>query len=288
MARRKWGRAFVCGAVLAGAALALFAGRLAGWATRPPVRAQTLDGARWMDAALEDLARGRLEQAAGKLRLVRWASSPGEEAGVLLAVVQIAQGQWAEALATLHQLPPAREARTRMVVEMLRGWAHQHLGQPAEAARAFGRALEADPGAAMAHVGLGLLAAGAARQGGGDAELERSWPNAGPSSSAPWLSRAEAHFERAARIAPDRVETLIELGRVRIGLERWPEALSALKQANRLDHRRAEVHFLLGVLYSRQGQRREAEAELRQALELDPQHPEARIRLEQLLAEPAP
>ena len=84
------------------------------------------------------------------------------------------------------------------------------------------------------------------------------------------------------------LEVRLELARTQMELGRLNDALESLQRANRLDPLRPEVHFLLGVLYSRQGQRREAEAELRQALELDPQHPEARIRLEQLLAEPAP
>lgn len=274
---------------LGGLALWLAAGRLVGPQGWPAVRARAVDGSVWLEAAWEDLARGRLGLAADKLRLAARSSPADEEAAVLLALVLAAQGEWAQALAVSAQVAPDPPVSIRVVVEVLRGWAYQRLGQHAQAARAFGRALQAEPDATMAHLGLGLLAAEVGRQGAtAGQELERVWPGVDPAQPVVWLAQAEAHLERAAELSPDRVETFIDLGRLRIERQRWPQAVSALKRASRLDHRRPEVHFLLGLAYLGLGQRLEAEAAFRQALELDPQHAEARLWLKKLSDETAP
>lgn len=277
--------------ILALGALALWlaAGRLVGPQGWLPVQARAVDRSVWLEAAWEDLARGQLGLAADKLRLAA-RSSPGDgEPVVLLAMVLAAQGEWAQALATSAQVAPDIPVSTRLVVEVLQGWAYQRLGQHAQAARAFGRALQAEPDATMAHLGLGLLAAEVGRQSGtAGQELERAWPGVDASQPVVWLAQAEAHLERAAELSPDRVETFIALGRLRLERQRWPQAISALKRASRLDHRRPEVHFLLGLAYLGMGQRREAEAAFREALELDPQHTEARLWLKKLLDDTAP
>ncbi|MEW6048452.1 MAG: tetratricopeptide repeat protein [Bacillota bacterium] len=242
---------------------------------------------RWIDSALEDLARGRTEAAAGKLRLARWTAPADPEATILLAWVHAAREEWQEARSLLgavdvESLPPSWRAAALGVV----GMAHQALGEAARAAQAYGQLLESDPTAALAHEGLGKLAMDAASDSRTAAELRSSWP-AGAGAAAPdspdaWRKLAEDELRAALKQAPDRMQLYVSLARSLMDSQRWEEAGAVLKEALRVNYRVPALHYLLGELYERQGNEAAAIGAYRRALEIDPTYRPASERLERL------
>lgn len=279
-----------------GMAFALFvAGRVFGASpperSRPPAAVE-----RWIDSALGDLARGRLEAAAGKLRLARWSVPDEPYSGLLLAWVHAARGEWQQAseLASTLDVAPEDGQLLRAALGM-QAAAYEKTGRPADAARAYWQILDVEPDSAMAHLGLGRLALAASSDAAAAQELAGAWggdeaaSGAGPGGRDVWLARAEEHLESAARRSPDLLHAHVLLGSTLMEMGRFAEAVAALKDASRLQPRLPEVHHLLGQAYERLGQRDAALAEYRRALDIDPNYLPAARHLQELNpAAPAP
>jgi tetratricopeptide (TPR) repeat protein len=93
------------------------------------------------------------------------------------------------------------------------------------------------------------------------------------------LDAAEASFLTAARLAPDRIEGWLNLGRVRLLTGDTVGARTALLKARRAAPLRGEVHFLLGLAETDADRSR---AHLERCLEVEPDGPwaaDARDRL---------
>lgn len=244
---------------------------------------------RWVEIAASLLARGRTEAAVAPLQSAQQADPQDLEATVLLAAVRLVLQEPDRALQVLSDVPSRLSLREQALVHTLRGQAYQRLGRLEPAVRAFGQAVQASPQAALAWLGLGQLARQVAADPSGAAS---SWPwPEPPASPTPrgYLELSERYLRRAAELAVEAVEPRLELARTQMELGRWQQALQSLQQANRQDPMRPETHYLLGMLYERQGRLNEAAAEYQRALELDPNHTAARMRLQRLRGlNPAP
>ena len=246
-----------------------------------PAAAEVAPAAQWLEAAYTLLARGRWEAALRQLQAAHQADPAALEAGLVLAATHLALQRPEQAIQVLTRLPAPEQASGRALVHTLLGLAYQASGRPALAAAAFGRALEADGTALLALVGLGQLAREAAHSSG--QPLAPAWPDPPPPSRPEgWLELSEGYLRRATELNPEAVEPWLELARSQLAGRRWSEALTTLQRVQRLDPFRAEAHFLLGVAHEGEGRLQEAAAAYRRALELEPDHAEARRRLRRL------
>lgn len=255
-----------------------------GLAASPGPSASTSPAAGWLESALEDLARGRLESAVGKLRLARWDAPGDPEVTVLLAWVYGARGDWQQAADLLTGLAPdSLPPSARAAALGLLAAAQEALGRLPEAARVWGAVLQAFPDAVLARRGLGELALSAARDPRQAAALARAWPDRPvPTSPSGWRAAGEAYLRAAIQRAPDRVDLYVSLVESLMESSRWQEAESLVREALRVDFRVPELHYDLGRILEQRGDRQAAAAAYRRALEVDPAFLPARLRLESL------
>ena len=137
------------------------------------------------------------------------------------------------------------------------GVIYDKLGDHAQAARRYRKAIEIDPGDVRSYYGLGLIYH----------RTDRS-------------EEAVELYRRAARIDPDRGRAHFNLGTLydRQGLHR--EAMSAYERALRFRPDMAEAYVRLGILYSRDDRTGKAAEMFRRALEIDPNDERARAYLD--------
>jgi tetratricopeptide (TPR) repeat protein len=140
------------------------------------------------------------------------------------------------ALPLVHQPPP----------DGLTAWQWFERGEdleeaaPAEAIRAYSRAIGLDSGLADAHVNLGRLLQLAGR-----------------------TPEAARHYRRAWRLARDATAAF-NLGTALEELGRWTAAMAAYRQAIEIDRNLADAHFNLSRLYQLVGRREAALRHLRE------------------------
>jgi Tfp pilus assembly protein PilF/ribosomal protein S20 len=84
------------------------------------------------------------------------------------------------------------------------------------------------------------------------------------------LTAAEQHITVALAANPDDAYNLFTLGSLRYEQGKYDAALDALSHAAQIDGNNPEVQNMLGVTLSHQGQRAQAEAALRKAIEINP------------------
>jgi Flp pilus assembly protein TadD len=97
------------------------------------------------------------------------------------------------------------------------------------------------------------------------------------------LSLAEEHFRTALRLRPTDAETHTQYGLALADAGRLPEAIGQLRAAVHLKSS-ADLHLQLAGLYRATGQKREAIAQTRAALQKQPDQVEAMSNLAWLLA----
>jgi protein phosphatase len=78
---------------------------------------------------------------------------------------------------------------------------------------------------------------------------------------------ARERFAELTRLKPERAEYLYWLGRSSYELKRYPDAIRELSEAARLDPRLPNIYIHLALAYRSVGDRRNAEASLRRALQ---------------------
>ena len=134
-------------------------------------------------------------------------------------------------------------------------------GRRQEAAVAFERAIELDPGYANAHRGLGIT-------------LYRDGR----------LQDAARAYERAIQLAPDDVSAHHNFGVVLQAQGRLDEAIAHYRDALRFDGRHADSHHGLALAFRAQGKAAESVRHYREALQAVPNWPDVLIDLAWLLA----
>ena len=90
---------------------------------------------------------------------------------------------------------------------------------------------------------------------------------------------AESHLKRAVQIKLDASPAWLTLGIIYMDQNRLEEALAALAQATLYDPRNARGRNYLGVVVGRKGWIDGAQAELRKAVEIDPNYSDAHFNL---------
>jgi len=219
-------------------------------------------------------------------------------AAISLAQVLVAQGNSPAALAVLQKAltrPPSPEQVVPVTVAL--GLAYSQAGQPGKATETLQQLVAAHPDSAEAHLGLGVLEAGA---------------------QPPNLDAAIAEFHEVLRLDPKKDEARLALGRALIsqqkfseavaplreyvehrpldyqgyltaglaykGLQQWDPTIELLQRAARLNPSNYEIHYELGLALSETSQTERAIRELRAAEKIRPSAPEAHDQLAQLLA----
>lgn len=157
----------------------------------------------------------------------------------------------------------------------------------------FDRAIELDPGYALAYAGRAYTGANLAGNFGGD-EKQRINAQAREDARralalAPQLAEAHlsmgrvlrntdldpvgaaAEYRKAIVLAPDAPRPLQHLGNALANLGRLDEAMALHQQALRMDPLNADLRRDLGQLFTSMGRLDDAERELRKALELRPE-----------------
>lgn len=74
-------------------------------------------------------------------------------------------------------------------------------------------------------------------------------------------TEAAAHFERAAELRPDFAEALIAVAKLRMDAKRYPDAISLLTRAVKLQPRNETAHYNLMMTYRNAGQTADAQRE---------------------------
>ena len=219
-------------------------------------------------------------------------------AAISLAQVLVAQGNWPAAIALLQKAltqSPTPEQVVPLTVAL--ALAYSHGGQPAKATETLQQLVAAHPDSAEAHLGLGVVEAGA---------------------QPPSLEAAITEFREALRLDPNKDEARLALGRALIsqqkfseaiaplreyvqhepldfqgyytaglaykGLQQWEPSIELLQRAARLNPTSYEVHYELGTVLAVTGQTERAIHELRAAEKIRPSAPEVHDQLAQLLA----
>jgi len=218
-------------------------------------------------------------------------------AAISLAQVLVAQGNSPAAIAllqkTLTQSPTPEQVVPLTVALAL---AYSQAGQPAKAIEALQQFVAAHPDSAEAHLGLGVVEAGA---------------------RPPSLEAAITEFREALRLDPKKDEARLALGRALIsqqkfseaivplreyvehqpldfqgyytaglaykGLQQWEPSIELLRRAAKLSPLSYEVHYDLGSVLAVTGQTERAIHELRAAEKIRPSEPGVHDQLAQLL-----
>ena len=84
------------------------------------------------------------------------------------------------------------------------------------------------------------------------------------------LAQAEKHITAAVAQSPNDIYNLSTLGYLRFLQEKYDDALDVLSRAAKLDPNNPDVQNYLGVTLSHKGLRKQAEAALRKAIEINP------------------
>ncbi len=90
-------------------------------------------------------------------------------------------------------------------------------------------------------------------------------------------------FRRAIRLEPDCVPAYLDLAEALFKRKQFQEAEEVCRQGLAVAPNHARLHGNLGLLLIQMGRRPEGEAEIHQALKLDPASPEIRRLAERLL-----
>jgi len=93
------------------------------------------------------------------------------------------------------------------------------------------------------------------------------------------LTSPAHHFSEVPRLDPQRAGAFINLGAVFNLLQRYDEAVTALRRGIQLDNHRVEGYYNLGLVYKRKGQSDLAITAYKEALRLNPRMADAHLNL---------
>lgn len=217
--------------------------------------------------SLLELARQRaaeqdLRGAADALRRALRVAPNSEE--VLSAYARVSLTARAPVPAVLALEPLTRMHPTVSEYPYLLGVAWMQLGDMASAVEALRRAVELDPGRALAHTALGMALNqqkryAEARRALGEAlrrepeDVEALAALAESEEGLGELAAAEARVRRVLERDPDHATALLVLGMVEMKQERFADARRALEAALAVDPDSAKAHYQLSLACSRLG-----------------------------------
>ncbi len=225
-------------------------------------------------------ALGRTADAEDEWRAAHESDPHDAEARLGFAGALLAAGRTEEALALAQRGEAESAGDARFAT--LAGEAHLRAGRHAEADSALARALEADPRAWRAGLLRGVLEERTDRPQEAVRRFESmlaqnerlpevhaalAWVLADREMDA---LRAESHARRAVELAPGSPEAHVALAWSQLKLGRLESALRDADDAKRLAPHDARTAYVRGVILRFLDRGREARAELRRALELDP------------------
>lgn len=167
--------------------------------------------------------------------------------------------------APVSELPPAGALGRRLAAQWFERACELdgERGRHAEAARAYEKAIEIDPGYADAHCNLGSVRYNQSRR-----------------------DEARRCFERAVELVPGHVEANLNLGALCEEDGRDERALRHYRAALEADPLVPDTHVSLALLYEKQGLRRTALAHWKRVIQLDPVGHWAELARRRLAAQP--
>lgn len=98
------------------------------------------------------------------------------------------------------------------------------------------------------------------------------------------LRSARLSLERASLYDPENTEALLKLGEVNYLLRRYPEALTSIDQALRVNDRQAQGYFLKGFIFKELGDTTRSLSSFQTAVEVNPEFYEAYMELAHIQA----
>ncbi len=93
------------------------------------------------------------------------------------------------------------------------------------------------------------------------------------------LRNARLALEKAILYDPENIDALLKLGEVNYLLRRYPQAITVLDQALRLNERLPKAYFLKGFVFKESGDTSRALSSLQTAIEVNPDYYEAFMEL---------
>ncbi len=240
----------------------------------------------------------QLERAAEHYRRVHdWGVVVPAPVEVRAARLALALGREEELLAHAEHARRAAPRNAGLRLELAR--LHSSRDRPEAAAELYSEAIEIEPGAVEAYLGLGLLHAEDGNLAAALGAFERGLAAGGRSAELLYNAglvramsgdpeRAIERFEQALTVAPDHLAArenlagvLCSVGRFREGLEHYASAVEQSPEDSATRLLMARAHLALGELP-------DAEVQLERALELDPDLLPARRLLEEITAAKPP
>lgn len=198
------------------------------------------------------------------------------DADVLYQSARAHMKAWNDVVYQMFQKTPASYRVNQISGEIL-----EIEGKYHEAAAEYRKAIEKNPGALDLHFRLGRVilidSQGPAALEDARKEFEAELAlNAGDAAAEYEIGQiltaqgkrdaGVIHFERALALRPDFVEALLAVGKARADAKRYPEAISLLEQAVKLQPRSEPAHYNLMIAYRNGG---DTEAARREKAVLD-------------------
>ena len=247
----------------------------------PPLRAALAADPRNMQArtllGLACYGTGKFSEAAKHLAAASAADPANAELHNVLAQSCLSAKQYHCALNEFSWI--LKRTPDSAAAHMLLGEALDGLGKTPEAIQEFQKAVSADPKAPDLHFGLGYLfwkmrdydqAAQAL-----EAELSVAPSNA---QALAYLGDSEMHrgnsekalplLQKAVSLQGNLRLAYVDIGAILTQQKQYPDALAALRRAERLDSQQPDVHYRLGRLYQVMGETEKAKIELAQVQQL--------------------
>jgi tetratricopeptide (TPR) repeat protein len=93
---------------------------------------------------------------------------------------------------------------------------------------------------------------------------------------------SELCFSKALEIDSDHPGTLFNLGKLLFNLERTDEAISLIERFHNMEISNTEAMFILGMCFQKKNDKENAQSYCEKALDIDPDHRQARNMLKEL------
>ena len=224
---------------------------------RSPVSSPDAEPDSALDAIQAEMDAGQYESARTKLEAMLTQDEQNGEAHFKLGLTQFNLGDLQSAQAHFSRSLELEPDRAAAVHHNLGVLAYQS-GDMATALTEFQAALAADPEDADTHYQLGAT------------YLIQAFPVGALEPDATLLQQAEAEFNHALEIVPQKPEALVGLANIDMLRNDMVTAIDRLEQAIEQSPGMREALFALGRSYAATGQQDKAIATLQQFLDTDP------------------
>lgn len=225
------------------------------------------------------LAKGDLDQAEKNFRQVAALDPKSAAAYANLGVIAMRRKQWTNALANLHKAE--KLAPTMTGVRLNIGLAYYRQNDFWHATSAFESVIKDQPDSVQAHFLLGQCYFFTERWVEAADTLEPIWSQ--ESNDLTYLyvlviaaEKAERNelsdrsLTRLAQVGGDSAEVHLLIGKAKLQLEAYEDAIGELKTAVESNPKLPFAHFYLGMAYSKKGDYESAKAEFLKDIALEP------------------